>query len=121
MELGTDSVPNRIAHESRAKLNRNVGQKLARDFYWDVFEPLETEPPEPVGGMISDDLSGIWSDVKEGLLEFDQAKQTSTSDAIWHWRDSFETHWARHAVAGMAALNALCFGPYADPARPTPA
>ena len=69
-------------------------------------------------GLISDDLADIWRDVKEGLLEIDRGKETSTMEAVWHWRFSFETHWAHHVAGASAALNALCFWPFADATRP---
>jgi Domain of unknown function (DUF5063) len=82
--------------------------------YWEIFEPLEAQPPEPVTGSISDDLADIWRDIQVGLQIFD----ADVNGAVWHWRFSMETHWGHHAVGAAAALAALCFGPYADESRP---
>ncbi len=57
---------------------------MSRDQYWEVFEPLEHEQPEPVAGLISDALADIWRDVKVGILEMGPcANQTSMSEAVW--------------------------------------
>ena len=109
---------NRIDHEQWQRVREQVGQRLARDLYWVVFEPLEKEKPDPVVGSLSDDLADIWRDLKPGLAEIDSCKATSISDAVWQWRFSFESHWGHHAAEAIAALHAVCFGEFADPERP---
>jgi len=108
----------RIGHEAWQAQRERIGQKLSRDSYWCVFEPFEPEKPESIVGSISDDLADIWRDLKAGLTEIDSEKATLISDAVWHWRFSFETHWAHHAAGAIAALTALCFGQFADTNRP---
>ena len=105
-------------HNDNWQLQRErLVQRLSRDYYWQVFEPLEQKQPEVLVGSLSDDLTDIWRDVKEGLLEFDKS-DASLDDVIWHWRSSFETHWGQHAVGAIAALNALCYGQFPDLNRP---
>jgi len=112
-----DLLPS-ISHETWQALRDHVGRKLSRDYYWDIFEPLEKEKPEPVVGSISDDLADIWRDVKPGIAEIDAGRATSPNEAVWHWRSSFETHWGRHAAGAVVALHSLCFGQFADASRP---
>jgi len=107
-----------IGHEAWQAQRKRIEQKLSRDYYWCVFEPFEPEKPESIVGSISDDLADIWRDLKAGLTEIDSGKATSISDAVWHWRFSFETHWAQHASGAIVALTALCFGQFADTNRP---
>jgi len=109
-----DLLPD-INHARWQAVRYHVARRLARDYYWVVFEPLEESKPEPVGGSLSDDLADIWRDLKRGITD-DQS--TPVIDAVWHLRFSFETHWGRHAVGAIAALHALCFGEFADPSRP---
>jgi hypothetical protein len=107
----------RVEHEPWQRMGEHVGRRLARDYYWETFEPLEQEKPEPVVGSLSDGLADIWRDIKPGVAEIDRGKQTSISDAVWHWRSSFESHWGHHAAGAIFALHAVCFGPFADGSR----
>jgi hypothetical protein len=116
-EPASDSSLTRVKHEGWQEQFDRLGQKLVRDLYWQVFEPFDQEKPEPLCGSISDDLADIWRDLKVGLAEMDKCTAGCIEDAVWHWRFSFETHWAYHAAGAIAALTALCFGPYADTTR----
>jgi hypothetical protein len=107
-----------ISHENWQTMRQEIARKLARDYYWEIFEPFEQEEPKPVLGSLSDALADIWRDLKRGLAEIDRGGATSTSEAVWHWRESFESHWGHHAAAAVFALNALCFGQFADGTRP---
>jgi hypothetical protein len=107
-----------IGHEAWQAQRERTKQELSRDYYWCVFEPFEQENPDSIVGSISDDLADIWRDLKAGLSEIDSGRATSISDAVWHWRFSFETHWAQHSTGAIVALTALCFGPFADTNRP---
>jgi hypothetical protein len=118
IESETADLLNGINHETWQAVRREVGRKLARDYYWEIFEPLEQAKPEPVLGSLSDDLADIWRDLKTGVAEMDGGRATAINDATWHWRFSFETHWGHHATGAIAALHALCFGQFADGNRP---
>lgn len=102
-----------IGHADWQAMRTSVAEKLSRDVYWEIFEPLEAQLPEAVVGSIPDDLVDIWRDVKPASLV-----KVNAGAAVWDWRFSMETHWARHAVGVASALTALCFGPQADRARP---
>jgi Domain of unknown function (DUF5063) len=114
----TARVLDRVDHQAWQDGIERVRRRLVRDEYWEVFEPLEVEQPQPLMGSISDALVDIWRDIKEGLLEMDSGTPGSRNDAVWHWRFSFESHWAHHASDAIRALGALCFGQFADPGRP---
>jgi hypothetical protein len=85
----------RVKHEAWNAVRENVARRLGRDYYWEIFEPLEQEKPDPILGSLSDDLADIW-------------------------RDSFETHWAHCAAGAITARHALCFGEFADSSRSAP-
>ncbi len=109
-----------IKHAEWNAVRENVARRLARDYYWEVFEPLEREKPDPLLGSLSDDLADIWRDLLPGLRAIDNVRTTSITDVLWHWRDSFETHWGHHAAGAIAARHALCFGEFADSSRSAP-
>ena len=99
-------------------VRKRVADRLRSDYYWQVFEPLEVARPEPVSGSLSDDLADVWRDLKVGLQAMDGNALGGGTEAVWHWRFSFESHWVQHAAGAIAALSALCYGQFADPSRP---
>jgi hypothetical protein len=119
-ESWSDAVelPKGIQHEAWQEQFNRLRETFARDLYWEVFEPFESEKPEPLYGSISDDLADIWRDLKTGLLEIEKGTSSSVENAGWHWRFRFESHWGAHAAGAITALIALCFGPFADVTRP---
>lgn len=117
-EIDAENLLTRVDHEAWQRMRAHLGRRLARDYYWETFEPLEQEKPEPVVASLSDDLADIWCGIKPGVAEIDCAKQTSISDAVWHWRSSFESHWGHHGALAIFALHAVCFGQFADISRP---
>jgi hypothetical protein len=119
--VGSEPAPNRIEHQEWEQVRKKVGERLCRDYYWEVFEPLEKDPPEPLTGSISDDLTDIWRDLKVGMTAFERGTPPDMINAFWHWRFSLETHWARHVAGVVSALTAVCFGTFADESRPASA
>jgi hypothetical protein len=107
-----------VSHEAWDSMRRDIGRRLARDNYWEVFEPLEEEQPEAIVGSLSDDLADIWRDLKPSLADLDGRMAISIEDTVWKWRFSFESHWGHHAACAIGALHALCFGVFADGSRP---
>ncbi len=91
-EPGDQGANERIGHAEWEAIRRIVAGKLSRDVYWEIFEPLEAQPPEPVTGSISNDLADIWREIRVGLQIFDADARA----AVWHWRFSMETHWGHH-------------------------
>lgn len=111
------SIPERLGYETWKSIRSKIGEKLPRDHYWQVFEPFEIEQPELLSGSLSDDLADIWCELNVGLHALDAHTENGTKQALWHWRFSFEIHWSRHAASAITALNALCFGEFAESAE----
>jgi len=87
-----------------------IASRLDRDYYLMIFDPFE-EAPSPVVGSLSDDLSDIWRDLKEGLLQLDLGTESAVVDAVWAWRFGLEFHWgSHHSAHAIDALHALLFG-----------
>jgi hypothetical protein len=76
-------------------------QELPVNGYWDVFNPLEEEAP--VFNTLSDDLSDIYRDLKEGLLLYARGQVV---EAVWEWRFNFEIHWGAHLTGAQRAIHA---------------
>jgi hypothetical protein len=76
-------------------------QKLPVKGYWDVFNPLEEEAP--VFNTLSDDLSDIYRDLKEGLLLYARGQVV---EGVWEWRFNFEIHWGAHLTGAQRAIHA---------------
>ena len=72
------------------------------NFYRVVFDPHDLEATdEPVMGMLSDDLADIYCDLAEGLSNYEQGH---IPEACFDWSNSYRTHWARHAVNALSAI-----------------
>jgi hypothetical protein len=78
------------------------GQKY--DMYFQVFDSYKLE--EPVTGSLKDDILGVYQDLKEGLLLYEQG---AVAEAVWQWKFSFATHWGHHAANAIRALHSVNF------------
>ncbi|MGJ8640151.1 MAG: DUF5063 domain-containing protein [Opitutaceae bacterium] len=91
----------RISEEEFIRAVKRFGD-LPFDFYRVVFDPHDFEAEdEPVHGMLADDLSDIYRDISEGL---DNVRNGHLDDACFDWSQSYSSHWARHAVNALAAI-----------------
>ena len=72
------------------------------NFYRVVFDPHDFEATdEPVMGLLSDDLSDIYRDLIEGLSNYENGH---LEEACFDWSFGYRSHWARHAVNAIAAI-----------------
>jgi len=79
------------------------------DVYTEVFDPYDEEDQNPIHGTLSDDLSDIYRDIKNGLQEWENVTTTERLDIIWHWKFLFEHHWGHHATGVFRALYSLLY------------
>ena len=92
--------------EFRQVVRRFAGFPFA--FYRVVFDPHDLEADdEPVMGLLADDLADIYRDLAEGL---DQARQGNLEAACFDWALGYRTHWARHAVHALTAIELYRLG-----------
>lgn len=87
--------------ETWAELLRTLKQKLGPlDTYWGTFD--STTKSEPFQASLAGDLSEIYFDLKNNL----QLEKTGVSrgDLLWDLRESFQTHWGRHATDALKAM-----------------
>jgi hypothetical protein len=83
---------------------------LPFNYYSVSFSPSNVEEA-PVIGDVADDLADIYRDIKNGLWL--HANRHST-EAIWEWKHSFNTHWGRHAVGALHALHCYMADEYIE-------
>jgi hypothetical protein len=82
------------------------------NFYRVVFDPHDMESPdEPVTGMLADDLADIYRDLAEGL---DNYRKGHVAEACFDWSQSYRSHWARHAVSALSAIEIYRTDNYKD-------
>jgi hypothetical protein len=105
-EAGDDDIePEQPSQEALGKICGRFGS-LPVNYYTMCFDPLAVPPEEPVEGSLADDVSDIYSDLKQGLSLYDAGH---TSEAGWQWNFSFLTHWGKHLTSAQCALHS-----YAD-------
>jgi hypothetical protein len=90
-------------HRSIHLMNDRMAD-LPLQYYWEVFNPLETPPEEPVCGDLAEDIHDIYMDVGRGLVLFESGK---VNEALWDWGYSFQIHWGEHATSAIRALHAF--------------
>jgi len=75
---------------------------LPFDIYRVVFDPHDfEEKDEPVVGSLSDDLVDIYLDLAGGVA---LARAGHLGDACFYWAFYYSSHWDRHAVSALAAI-----------------
>ncbi|MDN7245549.1 DUF5063 domain-containing protein [Planococcus shenhongbingii] len=70
--------------------------------YKEIFNPYHDTIP--VNGCLDDDITDIYSDIKNGLLLYEQGHD---AEAVWEWKFSFEVHWGEHATSAIRALHSI--------------
>ena len=81
-------------------------KKLPVNAYSVVFDPLEynpleLNPPKPVMATIADDLSDIYRNTMEGLVEHRAGR---IQNALWQWHFTYYNHWGRHLSHAQSAI-----------------
>ncbi|MFA6305064.1 MAG: DUF5063 domain-containing protein [Patescibacteria group bacterium] len=97
------------------KMYTKITKKLFKEFtdfkfYWLIFNPLIEDKnidDEVVKAGVYDDLADIYRDVKNGLIEYQENSLENITDAVWHWRFHFYTHWGDHLVSLLKPLNSI--------------
>ena len=73
------------------------------DMYWTVFN--STQQGEPIQAGLSQDISEIYSDMKDNLEI--AGRCAINADVVWTLRDDFRHHWGKHAVDALKAIHDL--------------
>jgi hypothetical protein len=100
-ECGDDISGQRISHEEWMLKHRRFAS-MPFQYYWDYIQPTELDDESPTMGDVADDLADIYRDVADALSLYDAGHIV---EALWEFRDSFRTHWGRHAVGAINAIH----------------
>jgi hypothetical protein len=112
LNLPTDSGLPEVEIEERSVQDGEREAMLPRfaslpfDYYSVQLKPHElgADAEECQGaGQLTDDLASVWRDVREAMLDWDAG---DVLDAVWDWRESFQTHWGEHCVEALWAIHA---------------
>ncbi|HZL27638.1 MAG TPA: DUF5063 domain-containing protein [Acidobacteriaceae bacterium] len=102
-----DDFPDKddMTTEQRFSLSRRLRGLGFTDTYRLIYHPLENDPDDPMHGSLVDDLSDIWWDIKPGLNLLERKSDDWAPEVFWDWKESFQTHWGRHAIEALRALH----------------
>lgn len=94
--------PARVGDAEVHAVTGRLRQSLrAHDFYWEVYDPFEESTP--VVGSLTDDVAGVYRDIRSALLELAAGRETN---AVWDLRFGFDVHWGRHATDAIRGSSA---------------
>ncbi|WP_440224250.1 DUF5063 domain-containing protein [Dokdonella sp. MW10] len=99
-ELFDDEDAPRLEHKQWVAVYQRLSS-LPFNYYATFAEPSILESPEPVTGDLADDLADVWRDLRAGLALYDKGNGAA---AAWEWRESFRSHWGRHATSALYAI-----------------
>ena len=98
------TIKGSVPSDKRAEICREVGAKFGKlNFYREVFDAYENQEDEPVIGTIGDDISDIYSELKDGLAIY----PPSPLEAVWYWKFGFINHWGHHLVSVLKPIHHL--------------
>lgn len=79
------------------------------DAYEEVFKPDRIETENAVGASISEELSDIYQDIKNFVLQYEIGPEAVMHEAVWEVRQSFELYWGQKLVNTLRAIHNLRF------------
>jgi len=85
IEFSEDSKSKPLGQEALKSIHERFS-RLPVAGYWDVFDPLESCQNRPVFGLLADDLTDIYRDLKTHLALFDGGR---INEALSLWRFNF--------------------------------
>ena len=92
--------------EERLALARRRASRIPIGMYWDALQPVDLNEDRLVVGDIQDDLIDILIGVARSSRLYSSGCRR---EAVWHWREDMQSHWAAHAVSAAKILTAhLC-------------
>lgn len=98
---GTPNNGDLAGFENRQNTVGILTKTLPIDEYSVIFDPLEMSPPKPVMATIADDLTDIYRNVMEGLVEYRAGR---VQNALWQWHFTYYSHWGRHLSHAQTAI-----------------
>lgn len=109
-EVPRASIPGAEVTRIQTALARLLGRW---DYYSEVFNPADRAEVDPVGSLLSGDLTEIYQDLRQSLA-LTNLESVGPGDILWQWRFDFSNHWGRHAVSALRMVNALLYMEFVD-------
>lgn len=79
---------------------------VGNDIYWEVFDPIAENAPEPSMGFLLDDISDIYRDLRIELNKIERVgTNEAVEDAFWQLHFGLKSHWGHHCINAMRALH----------------
>ena len=70
-------------------------------YYRNVFDAAPDGTEEPILGSVVDDLAGVYDDLSDGLVLYDNGYPLK---AQHHWHVMYRLHWGLHATGDLVAI-----------------
>lgn len=87
--------------DKECKIAQKRFENLPLNGYWKIFDASDIEDETAIFALLSDDLADIYSDLKYGLIFYEQKK---FAEAFWQWTFHFNIHWGNHLVGAQKAI-----------------
>lgn len=100
-EIPEDDLDVGLGVEDRQAVDWPVAG-LLKQLKW---SEVQTRLADPTADSLSlyDDLSGIYADVKEGLLLLEAGRPEA--EAVFYWRINFWSHWGYHSASALRLVH----------------
>ena len=98
LEYQPDVGPDPDLDAMRLRLARLLDSVDTYTYNFDPYDPLITQ------GLLSDDLTGIATDLANGLRHF---RAGDVMEALWWWQYSYVATWGNFASAALRALQSV--------------
>jgi uncharacterized protein DUF5063 len=97
----TDRTHAGMSSEEWSSLYQHLRAQLGEaDRYWVIFDAHHSE--SLASASLADDLADIYSELRRGIEA--SLSGAPPEDVIFDWRESFESHWSRHALGALGAI-----------------
>jgi len=92
-----------VTEEEIMKISGSVLSYIASRYYHKIFDPTTLED-ETVTACLHDDLTDIYKDIKEPLMDH-TGTDKAVEEALWQLHFGFKHHWGFHAVDALRYLH----------------
>lgn len=107
---GSDYNCEKTRDELFVSNNKCLIASLEKDvFYWEIFDPTDSNDKEPTQGWLVDDFGDIYRDLKIELEKIKLDNAAAVEDALWQLHFGFYAHWGNHCINAMRALHYLWY------------
>lgn len=88
-----------------------IKKKLGyHDEYPEVFDPLTKEQEFNSIASIADNLTDIYQDIKNFVVQYNMGTEEIMNDALWECKLNFEEHWGQKLTNALRAMHAVIVG-----------